>query len=173
MLLWLSAVLTRQAELGNRHSLGTTQCHFLVMSSPNTYDLFLGGYFPQLSRGVLIFHSSKETNGISLPPNPKPHVPSLEGQVVSPKRKRSLFSCALHLYQCLLTEHLLPRPLEGTDGIMWCSLLLVTGFANELKLWFPNFWTNGPLSTLIISCRLSKHLAGNSPWVGFSAWWWF
>lgn len=56
----------------------------------------------------------------------------------------SLVSCALHLYQCVLTEILLPSPLEGTDGITWWSLLLVTGFANELKLRFPNFldqWT--------------------------------
>lgn len=29
---------------------------------------------------------------------------------------------------------------------MWCFLLLVAGFTNGLKLWFPNFWTNGPLS---------------------------
>jgi len=59
-------------------------------------------------------------------------------------KRLALVSSALHLYQCALTERLLPSPLEGTGVIMWCSFLLVTGCAHELKLWFPNFldqWT--------------------------------
>lgn len=71
---------------------------------PKSYDFFWGRCFPWLSRVVLVFHS-KGTDRISflLPPNTKPHVPSLEGQVVSPKWKRPFFSflCPTRLSMCI------------------------------------------------------------------------
>lgn len=58
----------------------------------------------------------------------------------------SLISCALCLYQCVLTKCLLPSPREGKEDITWCSLLLVTEFATEsfsLNPCFPNFMDQG------------------------------
>lgn len=145
------------------------------MSSQNPTISFGAGVFPDLAVLFLFSTQKGQTESHFSCLQTQSHMcPHWKARLYHQSGKGlSLVSCALHLYQCVLTEHLLPSFLEGTGGIMWCFLLLVAGFTNGLKLWFPNFWTNGPLSTLGIPCRLSKHLADNSPWVGFSVWWWF